>query len=349
MKKIGYILSLGASMLLISGCSAILPKTIPTLPADEETEEENLPVVLEVEVSEASGENQIVETEEPVNQTQLEPFETSELESTEADYETETSADFYLTKSDDNYIYEYAYKTGDYSELSEEQINTLSIAAQVVEQCVDLSDYDSALFVHDYLTSTTTYGFSENPYSEYGALVENMAVCQGYAYAYKLCMDLLEIPCITVGGSANNGEMVLSHAWNMIELDGRWYHVDVTWDDATTSTDYGSWCHMYFCVDDTFIAQNHEWTDLVQSINGVDTIPSATDFSLFYFNTVSRILYSQEEFEELFLTSFEEGLRKIEFCCYGFEPDTSFIGAYAAGALIYQQLGDYTLIYIDLQ
>ncbi len=336
-------------MLLLSGCSVILPTSIPTLPADEETEEENLPTVLEVEVSEATGETQTVETVEPSEQTQLEPFETSELETSGTAGETETSIDFYLTESDDNYIYEYAYKTGDYSELSEEQINTLSIATQVVEQCAELSAYDKALYVHDYLTSTTTYGFSENPYSEYGALVENMAVCQGYAYAYKLCMDLLEIPCITVGGSANNGEVLLSHAWNMIELGGQWYHVDVTWDDATTSTDYGSWCHLYFCVDDTFMAQNHEWTDLVQNVNGMENIPAATDLSLFYFNTVSQLSYSQEEFEALFITCFEEGMRQIEFCCYGFEPDTSFIGSYAAGALIYQQLGDYTLIYIDLQ
>ncbi len=336
-------------MLLLSGCSVILPTSIQTLPADEESEEENLPTVLEVEVSEVSGENQIVETEEPLDQTQPAAFETSELTETESANETETSVYFYLTESDDNYIYEYAYKTGDYTGLNEEQIQVLSIAAQVVEQCAEYSDYDSALYVHDYLTSTTTYGFSENPYSEYGALVENMAVCQGYAYAYKLCMDLLEIPCITVGGSADNGEAVLSHAWNMIELDGQWYHVDVTWDDATTSTDYGSWCHLYFCVNDEFMTQNHIWTDLVQGISGVDNIPTSTDFSLFYFNNVSELLYSQEDFEELFLARFEEGLRKIEFCCYGFEPDTSFIGSYSAGSLIYQQLGDYTLIYIDLQ
>lgn len=349
LKKLKYICITAASLTLLTGCSAILPKSMPTLPVEDEEEEENLPTVVEVEVPEVSGDMQTIETEKTQDQTQLEPFETSDLETEESAYAAEEIHNFFLTEADVNYIYEVAYKTGDYSELDEEQVQVLSIAAQVVEECAELSTYEKALYVHDYLTSTTTYGFSENPYSEYGALVENMAVCQGYSYAYKLCMDLLEIPCITVGGEANNGEYDLSHAWNMIQIDGIWYHVDVTWDDATTSTDYGSWCHLYFCVDDEFMSQNHAWTDMVQDYHNMGEIPSANDMSLFYFNNVSQLMQSQEQFQETFVSDFESGLRKIEFCCYGFEPDASFIGEYAAGSLIYQQLGQYTLIYIDLQ
>lgn len=336
---------MSTAALVLSGCSVFYPESLPTLPTiSEASGEENLPSVQEIELSEA-GESVQGVTGSAEEQTTLVPFETSELGTKTPAFAT----DLFLTEEDDNYIYEMAYRTGDYSALDEKQVQVLSIAGQIAGQCQGLSQYESVLFVHDYLTATTDYGFSENPYNAYGALVEHMAVCQGYAYAFKLCMDLMEIPCITVGGTADNGEEVLSHAWNMVQLESAWYHVDTTWDDATTSTDYGSWCHLYFCVADAFMAQNHVWTDLVQGIHGMKEIPEATDTSMFYFGKVKALQNSQEELEKSFAADFQNGMRRGEYCCYGFEPDTSFIGNYAAGALIYQKLGEYVLLYIDLQ
>lgn len=333
--------------LVLSGCSVIYPGSLPTLSAVEE----NLPSVQEIEVSEVveSAQGDALWTGSAEELTTLVPFETSELETRTPASETETLPRLFLTAADDNYIYELAYRTGDYSALDEKQVQVMSIAEQIIGQCQELSDYHKALFVHDYLTATTSYGFSEEPYSAYGALVEHMAVCQGYAYAFKLCMDLMEIPCITVGGTADNGEEVLSHAWNMIQLEDQWYHVDTTWDDATTSVDYGSWCHLYFCVEDAFIVQNHIWTDLVQGIHDLKEIPEASDSSMFYFKKVKELQNSQEHLESSFAVDFQNGMRRGEYCCYGFEPDTAFIGNYAAGSLIYQRLGDYVLLYIDIQ
>lgn len=348
---------LGMFSLVLSGCSVIYPRPLETFPAksEETSAEENLPSVQEIELSEVverQDEDASMETAHTGSaeaQSTVAPFETSELE-TEASYSGgEELPQLFLTASDENYIYEIAYRTGDYSVLDEKQVQVLGIAGQIVSQCQELSDYDRALFVHDYLTATTSYGFAEEPYNAYGALVEHVAVCQGYAYAFKLCMDLLEIPCITVGGTADNGEEELSHAWNMIQLGNAWYHVDATWDDATTSTEYGSWCHLYFCVEDAFMAQNHIWTDLVQSIHGMKEIPEASDASMFYFRRVKTLQYSQEQLESSFAYDFQNGLRSGEYCCYGFTPDVTFIGNYAAGSLIYQELGDYVLLYIDLQ
>lgn len=337
--------------LMISGCSVICPQLVPSLPEilQESSAEENLPSIKEIEVSEVSESTQGTEGDPAEEQTTLVPFGTADPEHPPDASGSGALPDLFLTEADHNYIYEAAYRTGDYSALDEKQMQVLSVAEQIVEQCQNVSDYEKALFVHDYLTATTSYGFSENPYSEYGALVEHVAVCQGYAYAFKLCMDLMKIPCITVGGTADNGEEVLSHAWNMIQLGGQWYHVDATWDDATTSVDYGSWCHLYFCVDDAFIAQNHSWTDLVQSIHGMKEIPAASDLSMFYFNRVRALQSSQEELEQSFAADFAAGARRGEYCCRGFEPDTAFIGNYGAGSLIYQKLGEYVLLYIDIQ
>lgn len=88
----------------------------------------------------------------------------------------------------------------------------------------------------------------------YGGLVEGKAVCGGYSTAYKVVMDRLGIPCITVNGysnqkdqNGNNAGSNVYHMWNYVWLEtpsagaaqsialtdgpkGEWYSVDVTWD-----------------------------------------------------------------------------------------------------------------------
>lgn len=74
-------------------------------------------------------------------------------------------------------------------------------------------------------TSGGRYWEDEQVYTSYGAFVNGNAVCQGYALAFKVLMDRAGIDCCYVNSKA------ISHGWNMVQLDGAWYHVDVTWDD----------------------------------------------------------------------------------------------------------------------
>ena len=58
------------------------------------------------------------------------------------------------------------------------------------------------------------------------------AVCEGYAKSFKYLMDELGIPCIIVTGESKNSKgNIEKHAWNYVQIDQRWYAVDVTWDD----------------------------------------------------------------------------------------------------------------------
>lgn len=89
--------------------------------------------------------------------------------------------------------------------------------------------------VHDYLVDNLEYDSSvsrDNIYNIYGALVNKCTVCEGYARAFKDIMDDLKIPCLIACGTAvNSSGQTESHAWNYVQLDGRWYAIDVTWDD----------------------------------------------------------------------------------------------------------------------
>jgi hypothetical protein len=55
-------------------------------------------------------------------------------------------------------------------------------------------------------------------------------VCEGYAKAFQLICDAIDVPCILVSGEGDGGE----HMWNYVQMeDGKWYAMDVTWNDST--------------------------------------------------------------------------------------------------------------------
>ncbi|MEE0705184.1 MAG: transglutaminase domain-containing protein [Adlercreutzia sp.] len=98
----------------------------------------------------------------------------------------------------------------------------------------DWSDFEKAQALHDYLVRTCQYdlnvaaGETPDPATtgEAGALSgAKTPVCHGYAMAYKLLLKRAGIDAVYVASDEMN------HAWNMVNIDGSWYHVDVTWDD----------------------------------------------------------------------------------------------------------------------
>ena len=97
------------------------------------------------------------------------------------------------------------------------------------------STYDKIKQVHDYLIDNITYDSDSNldmSHGIYGALVNNLAVCDGYAKSFKYILDNLGISCVEVCGVGENSNGdVENHAWNYVLLNGQWYAVDVTWDD----------------------------------------------------------------------------------------------------------------------
>ena len=89
--------------------------------------------------------------------------------------------------------------------------------------------------VHDYLVEKLEYDSNfehDNIYNLYGALVNEVTVCEGYAKAFKYIMDDLGVPCVVICGTAKNSKNEIeNHAWNYVKISDKWYAIDVTWDD----------------------------------------------------------------------------------------------------------------------
>ena len=126
-----------------------------------------------------------------------------------------------------------------------------------------MSTIEKVKTVHDYLVKSTTYDtsyYSKNDSHEHlsNILNEKRAVCQGYAVAFYVFMNELDIQCSLVSGYA--GE---DHAWNAVKMDdGKWYFVDVTWDDPIIngSSSYpngDNLSYTYFLCTNSFISRSH--------------------------------------------------------------------------------------------
>ncbi len=97
-----------------------------------------------------------------------------------------------------------------------------------------ISRHEKLKSIHDYITENIEYDTTisqSNIFDVYGALVNGICVCEGYAELFKLFCDREGIPCLTVIGTGNGG----AHKWNYIQMeDGEWYLLDATWDDQGT-------------------------------------------------------------------------------------------------------------------
>lgn len=92
------------------------------------------------------------------------------------------------------------------------------------------TDYEKIKAVHDYIIANVTYNLngSDLKYSAYGAGVQGEAVCEGYSLLMYRLLSELGINVRLIPGTANGG----GHMWNLVELYGKYYYVDVTFDDG---------------------------------------------------------------------------------------------------------------------
>lgn len=93
--------------------------------------------------------------------------------------------------------------------------------------------YDKIKSIHDGICDMTVYTLNvPMAHQPTGVFLNGKAVCEGYAEAFKLLCDREKIPCILVTGMVAAG----SHKWNYVQMeDGKWYGMDVTWDDPTNN------------------------------------------------------------------------------------------------------------------
>lgn len=142
----------------------------------------------------------------------------------------EVTAKYRTTKSEENYI--------------DNEIKTVS--SNIINS--NMSDYEKVKAVNDYLVNRYDYDYSLKSNNSYLALTTGKTTCQGYSMtAYKM-FNMVGIQNRIVIGSLNGSP----HAWNEVKVDGNWYNIDITNDDAVGSYKY------FLKSDKTFISNGFE-------------------------------------------------------------------------------------------
>lgn len=122
-----------------------------------------------------------------------------------------------------------------YSKEDKEKINT--IVNEIIKENIkdNMSTKDKIKTIHDYIINKTNYdtlktkNINDETYKSntaYGVLLENYGICSGYSDAMAIFLNELNI----INYKISNDQ----HIWNLVFLDGTWYHLDLTWDDPVS-------------------------------------------------------------------------------------------------------------------
>lgn len=126
-----------------------------------------------------------------------------------------------------------------------------------------MTDYQKELALHNYLINNARYSHNnllngngpKEEYTPYGVLIKGIGGCSSYAKAFQKLCNLAGVKCIYVSGMAKG----VPHAWDIVKIKGRYYHVDVTWDDPVTSSGRQLLRYDYFNLPDSKMMKDHQW------------------------------------------------------------------------------------------
>lgn len=122
------------------------------------------------------------------------------------------------------------------------------VVSQVIRS--SMSDFEKALALHDWIINQAEFSYGPPEFhGAEGVLVYGYGVCESYMEAYMQLLDAVGISNHPVYGVAGNEY----HTWNLVQLDGEWYHIDPTWDDPIG----GQENHNYFGLTDEMISEDH--------------------------------------------------------------------------------------------
>ncbi|MBQ9318870.1 MAG: hypothetical protein IJR82_04500 [Bacilli bacterium] len=121
----------------------------------------------------------------------------------------------------------------------------------------EMSDYDKIKIFHDYIINNTSFDLEEskNPsrdkslsHTAYGLIINKKAICGGYSDVMSIYLYLLNIPNYRIATS--------DHVWNLVYVDNKWLHLDLTWDDPVSTDGENRLLYDYFLIDNNKLLEN---------------------------------------------------------------------------------------------
>lgn len=150
------------------------------------------------------------------------------------------------------------------------------------------------LLIHDMIIHEVDYAYNSSNKPETAAFAHSVVgvldgnsstdvVCEGYAKTFQLLATYAGLESIYAVGMSGTGFNRGGHAWNLVKIDGSWYNVDLTWDDAN-GTESDGYFYNFFNLATSVFNANKEHDYCPNIFPGMYAVPNATATKAEYFN-----------------------------------------------------------------
>lgn len=184
-------------------------------------------------------------------------FETALNEAIESDPYTQLIVKQYAYKYQGSLLSTHIQIQVEYLETEQESAAVKKKLKEVIKQIIKpgMNDHQKVKAIHDWVVLQLAYDADLKLVTAYEGLTYHKTVCQGYALITYQMLKEAGISNLIAEGTAG-GQL---HAWNLVQLDGKWYHLDTTWDDPVPDIK-GKVSYAYYLRTDAQMKQDHIWT-----------------------------------------------------------------------------------------
>lgn len=195
------------------------------------------------------------------------------LDCPEIFYSVKFSYRYYKDSGNAEMIPEYLF---DKNKVKDHQKAMKSRVEKLVRPAMKFSEVEKVQYVHDFICQNVYYDKLKKPYSHeiIGPLGQGVGVCEGIAKAVKILLDALGVWCIIAISEANPEKGIkYRHAWNVIRINGKYYHLDATFDNTLGKREEIRYDYFNLC--DKQLFRDHEPV--------IWKVPACTDGDHFYY------------------------------------------------------------------
>lgn len=181
------------------------------------------------------------------------------------------------------YIVRYNVSTKEQYKMTNE---ALKEAKKIADKVKTYTLYNKILYIYDYIASNCVYDDSNDiTHTAYACLVNKKACCEGMTDAFSVICTYAGIEVIEIMGDDLDIYDYSTHIWNKVKYIGKWYNIDVTWDNSAESENesvqkvFDNKTYYYFMISDNTIKKDH----IIDDLDGYANYPIADDDSKNYY------------------------------------------------------------------
>lgn len=227
-------------------------------------------------------------------------------------------------------------------EITEKQTEIDSYVNQCLADMPDeADDYTKVKYIYEYLIHHTEYdALAEDNQNICSVFIEGRSVCQGYAKATQYLLNEAGIFSTLVLGRVVGGE---GHAWNLVQIEGKYYYVDTTWGDASYQAVGGASSYpgeKIPTINYDYLCVTTEQMNLTHVLDNVVELPlcDSTEDNYYVREGLYFTAWDREQIEQIFREEYEKGSAYVTLKCANYEVYRQMQDALIMNQEIFQYL-----------